>query len=701
MGMSISKQDHKTTMPDKNLLKSFAQIAKSLPNAFFLLDGDGNICDINPPGCRILGMKKEQLVKQKLHDLVTSDKKQVDAWLLQWSRSGSPMPCSINIKKEDDEVLACLASGSVLRPKTEDAPALLLLRVQLKKVLNQGFATLNEKITLLQREVNERKTIESALRKSEEQVRLLLDSSEEIIYGIDLKGHCTFANLACLKMLGYDELSELLGQNMHTLIHHSLPDGSAYPAEACAIFKAHHTGESTHCDTEVFWRRDGSNFPVTYNAYPIFQDKVIQGTVVTAIDITEQKEVQDALDRSNEALYRAQEIAHIGSWDWNIVTGELAWSDEIYRIFGLTRQQFPATYEAFLNTIHPDDKEAVAKAVDAAVADVDAGYSIEHRIIRPDGEERIVHEHGIVYWDGNHKAIRMIGAVHDITELKQNEHAINQLNEELEERVEARTAELKRTQSELAQKEKMASLGDLVAGVAHEINTPVGIGVTASSHLAEQLESYQERYDNNTLTRGDFEKLLSTAIESTQMVSHNLKRAASLIHSFKQIAVDQSSDERRSFFIHDYIKEMMWSLHPKLKNTPFEVEINCPENIYIYSYPGVFSQIITNFVVNSLVHGFAGATSGKITMNISQDANNFIFNYRDDGKGIKKEALKRVFDPFFTTRRGSGGSGLGMNIVYNLVTQKLGGTIVCSSSSGEGAIFEISVPFNLLKNIPS
>jgi len=700
MGMSISKQDHKTIMPE-NLIQSFAQIAKSLPNAFYLLDSDGNICDANSLGFRMLGMKKDKLIKQKLHDLVINDNKKVDVWLLQWSRSGSPMPCSIDIKKEDGEVLACLASGSVLQPKTEDAPALLLLRIQLKKVLNQGFATLNEKITLLQREINERKGIESALRNSEEQVRLLLDSSEEMIYGVDLAGHCTFANLACLKMLGYDEISELLGQNMHALIHHSRPDGSAYPVKACAIFKVHHTGESCHCDTEIFWRRDGSSFPITYNAYPIFQNKVIQGTVVTAIDITEQKEIQDALDRSNEALYRAQEIAHIGSWDWNIVTGELAWSDEIYRIFGLTRQQFPATYEAFLDTIHSNDKEAVVKAIDAAISDVDAGYNIEHRIIRPDGEERIVREHGVVYWNKKNKATRMIGAVHDITELKQKEHAISQLNEELEARVEARTAELERTQSELAQKEKMASLGDLVAGVAHEINTPVGIGITASSHLAEQLKSYQERYHNNALTRGDFEKLLETAIESTQMVSHNLKRAASLIHSFKQIAVDQSSDERRSFFIHDYIKEMMWSLHPKLKKTSFEVEINCPENIYIYSYPGAFSQIITNFVVNSLTHGFEGYTSGKITMNISQDANNFILNYRDDGKGIKAEAIKRVFDPFFTTRRGTGGSGLGMNIVYNLVTQKLGGTITCSSTLGEGATFEILVPLNLLKNIPS
>lgn len=256
------------------------------------------------------------------------------------------------------------------------------------------------------------------LEKSEEQKRLLINSTGEAIYGIDDKGNCTFANPACLNMLGYDDDSELLGKNMHMLIHHTRDDGSPYPPEACDIYNAIEPGVNVDNENEVFWRRDGSRFDVHYRSSPIIQQDKCIGAVISFTDISEQRELQRQLQNSQDTLSRAQSIAHVGHWDWNIATGSLAWSDEIYRIFGLDPQAFGATYEAFLERVHPDDSEFVTNAVNRALADTATPYDIEHRILTPDGEEKFVHERGEIYRDANNKPVRMIGVVHDITKTK-------------------------------------------------------------------------------------------------------------------------------------------------------------------------------------------------------------------------------------------------------------------------------------------
>lgn len=260
-------------------------------------------------------------------------------------------------------------------------------------------------------------------------------------------------------------------------------------------------------------------------------------------------------------------------------------------------------------------------------------------------------------------------------------------NAELEQALER----LRQAQAQLVQNEKLASLGGLVAGVAHEINTPVGVGVTAASTLQAKAAQLQLLHASGSMRRSDLERFLGVAGESTRIILTNLHRAADLIQSFKQVAVDQSSGERRRFELKSYLEEVLLSLGPRLRKSGHGVTVECPAGLMADSYPGALAQIVTNLFNNSLLHAYTPGQKGSIRLEARRSGNLVELNYRDDGCGIRPEHLPRVFDPFFTTRRGSGGSGLGLHIVYNLVTQMLGGTIELRSTPGQGV--DISVRF--------
>jgi signal transduction histidine kinase/purine-cytosine permease-like protein len=251
---------------------------------------------------------------------------------------------------------------------------------------------------------------------------------------------------------------------------------------------------------------------------------------------------------------------------------------------------------------------------------------------------------------------------------------------------------LKQAETQLIQTEKMAALGGLVAGIAHEINTPIGIGVTAASLLLEKTTAFSQRFENGTMKRSELGNFLDIAQQSAQMTFTNLNRAAELIQSFKRVAVDQSSESRRVFNLAAYLDEVLLQLSPKLQATSHRVEVRGDRALTLNSYPGAFSQIVTNLVLNSLLHAYTPGDSGHIILSFAQTQNTLCFEYADDGCGIPPEHLGKIFEPFFTTKRGQGGSGLGLHIVYNLVTQKLGGTIQCQSQPGKGTKFAIELP---------
>ena len=280
-------------------------------------------------------------------------------------------------------------------------------------------------------------------------------------------------------------------------------------------------------------------------------------------------------------------------------------------------------------------------------------------------------------------------------------HQLADHNRSLELRVDERTAalqqaldQLRRAQRQMVESEKLAALGGLVAGVAHEINTPVGIGVTAASALADATLEIQRAYADGRMSREDFDLYLERAQRASQILLTNLGRAVDLIQSFKQIAVDQSSEAPRSFRVREYLEQVLLSLQPERRRVAHRVEITGDPAIALHSHPGALAQILTNLVMNSLLHAWRapGPAPGTIHIDFSLHEQQFTLRYGDDGQGIHREHLGRIFEPFFTTRRDHGGSGLGLYIVYNITTQRLHGSITCDSAPGQGARFTLTIP---------
>lgn len=254
---------------------------------------------------------------------------------------------------------------------------------------------------------------------------------------------------------------------------------------------------------------------------------------------------------------------------------------------------------------------------------------------------------------------------------------------------------LNQAQDRLLQSEKMAALGGLVAGITHEVNTPVGISVTAISFLEERLTRLNTAYASKTLTPKMLEEFLDEAQQSTKLLQSNLGRASELIASFKQIAVDQASEAIRTINLCDYLHEIIRSLQPHFKKTQHQIEVNCADNIVLDCPAGAISQIFTNLLMNSLIHGFEFMQQGQIRITVLEDADNIDIRYMDNGKGLTEEQLGKLFHPFFTTKRDQGGSGLGAHITYNLVRQTLGGSIEVSSKPNEGLHYHICFPKKL------
>jgi len=289
-----------------------------------------------------------------------------------------------------------------------------------------------------------------------------------------------------------------------------------------------------------------------------------------------------------------------------------------------------------------------------------------------------------------------------------HQYALSQ-NHALENRLSARTDALKESnqellstleklhefQGQLVETEKMASLGDMVAGIAHEVNTPIGLGVTASSLLADKLHEIKTAFDNKTLKSSQLKKFLTDSDENVAIIFRNLERAAKLISSFKKVAVDQSSAEMRTFNVKGLLDEVLLTLSAKLVSANVSISVICPEDLYVNSKPGPINQILINLILNSIYHAFEGRDKGVITISIMNLSDQLHINYSDDGIGIDDSIKAKIFDPFTTTKRGSGGSGLGMHLVYNLVTQALDGHIVLENEFEHGVNFDITFPVEL------
>ena len=382
-----------------------------------------------------------------------------------------------------------------------------------------------------------------------------------------------------------------------------------------------------------------------------------------------------------------------------------------------------------LDLCHPDERETLRLAIRflsrAQRDDEDFRYEDTERWLEIKGRTarlraRLLHQDGHAVWfelvlsavmSADDRVAELVLVARDISRIMMHESELQMINESLELRIAGRTAEveasnrdlreametLERTRDQLVQAEKLSSLGELVAGIAHEVNTPLGVGLTAASHLRERVAAFADSAARGEVSRGQFGRFVELCVESSQITETNLRRAAELIRSFKMVAADQSNAQVRRVQLGEYVNDVVLSLRPHTKGHVVEVEGINP--FPVVTAPGPLSQVLTNFIMNAVRHAFDGPGGAmRIRFRLVDDAY-FELTFEDDGSGIPQDHVHRIFDPFFTTQRGRGGTGLGLHIVYGIVRNVLRGFIDVASVPGEGTRFTLTLPIDL-ENAP-
>lgn len=391
----------------------------------------------------------------------------------------------------------------------------------------------------------------------------------------------------------------------------------------------------------------------------------------------------------------------VGIIEWDPDYMVLQWNATLVKMLGYTREEAvskvpPAALQQLLHTL----RELAAGKSPA---------SSEHTLQTRLGDKlQCQMLQATVVLAGN-QPVAYLTLIQDVTDKRRNEAKLQELNEQLESRVQLRTRELESTndelknalkslrvaQSELVKSEKLAGLGALVAGISHELNTPIGNGLMAASTLQDQTQVIEKLLRDETLTEEKLSSYLSDATLGSDIISRNLNRASDLIASFKQVAVDQTSEQRRVFDLATLVNEVVMTLKPTLKKLPVKIIVDITDSIELNSYPGPLGQIITNLINNAIIHGLPGSVDDQICISAKRRGDNLVhIEIQDNGRGIPAEHLDVIFNPFFTTKLGQGGSGLGLNIAHNMTENILKGRISVHSLPERGATFSLDIPLS-------
>ncbi|MBP9803786.1 MAG: PAS domain S-box protein [Candidatus Accumulibacter sp.] len=534
---------------------------------------------------------------------------------------------------------------------------------------------------------SERDQADVALHESEARYRLLFDRNPHPMWLCDRETLAFLTvNDAAINNYGYSK-EEFLRM---TLL--DLSPGEETPLLSEDVIAVEERGD--YAGFGWHRRKDGSMIDVDIVAHALsFQGR--QAELVLADDITERKRAEQALLQS-ELKYR-ELVENANSIILRLSPqGRITFINEFgLKFFGYAEEELLG--RQVLGTIIPHAAGKGSSARPATLEDLchnpaglDRGISEN---MRRGGERVWVAWTNKAIFDDGGRLLEVFSVGSDVTERKRVEDELQRYRDHLEELVAERTAELRQAMTQLVQAEKLAALGNLVAGVAHELNTPLGNTRLVASLLAGQLREFANALEAGTLRRAQVDGFLSRSREAVDLLERNSARAADLIGHFKQVAVDQSSARRRSFDLRQTVDEMLLSLRLTFKHTRHRIEVDIPAGLEMDSYPGPLEQVIANLVANSLGHGFVGIDEGLVELQAQAvDETRLLLRYVDNGVGIASGTVHRVFEPFFTTRLGRGGSGLGLYIVYNLVTGVLGGTIEVASSPGHGVSFTLTLP---------
>jgi PAS domain S-box-containing protein len=409
------------------------------------------------------------------------------------------------------------------------------------------------------------------------------------------------------------------------------------------------------------------------------------------MDTTERAQAAAQLESAKQRLEDAYRTGHLGYWEYGIHSGDLLWNDEAFEVYGQDPRDFTPTFDNLLGILHPDDRLSFGNMLESVIGNSKRVY-VEYRAIDRAGDVRYVSSSCAPRFDLDGRLTHVFGVMLDTTERAQAAAALRAAKE----RVEQAYADLQAAQNSLVQTEKMASLGQLVAGVAHEVNGPVGVALTTASHLLSRTEDVKRQFGANALTRSALSGFLEVAQEAGQLLVGNTERIAALVHMFKQVSADQTGDERRVFYLREYTEDVLLSLHTQIGSSGHRVTLVCPEALQIESFPGAFARVLTHLVRNALTHAFRPEQSGRVTIEIQAIGDDWIeVTHSDDGQGILDSVLPKIFDPFFTTARHENCVGLGLHIAYNLATQTLGGQLTARNAPDGGAVFTLRLPRTL------
>ena len=540
--------------------------------------------------------------------------------------------------------------------------------------------------------IRRRKEAEQALRDSEQRFSSIFEHAP---MGIALlegeEGRIVASNPNMHTLIGYSA-DELRGMPFTDITH---PDDLQKDLER---YLALLLGEITHFSMEKrYLRKDGSVVWAYLTVSAIGDGKGKPRYVIGMVeDITERKRADDALRASATQLNTVITGAPIVLFSFD--------SEGVFTLFegrglegmGLSPGEVVGQSAFALYRDQPEILEGIHRAL--------AGETFTVRL-RLAGHEYLGYHTPLCTQEGTNQGT--IGVLMDITDQARAEEALRRLNEDLEQRVIQRTIKLEtsnenylqaldklqRAQQDLVRSEKLAGLGSLFAGVAHELSTPLGTSVTLASALEDRLAELGGMIERDALDRDVLSDFIRMASEASELLTRTLLQSSELIRNFKQVAVDQTSVQRRQFQLAEVVGEVVATLQPEFKRSPHQIRVTVPAGLQMDSFPGPLGQIITNLVRNARIHAFAENTAGEVTISATHVGDDRVcLMVTDNGRGIPAEHLHRVFDPFFTTRLGQGGSGLGLHIVYNIATRILGGRVDVSSEPGEGTRFILEMP---------
>lgn len=536
------------------------------------------------------------------------------------------------------------------------------------------------------------------IQRREQQLRAIVETTPTLaIQWFDKQGRVVDWNPASETMLGWTR-EQALGKTLDQLIY-----TPAQQQDFMAVLAdIERTGQPFGPFDGIANHQDGQtrNILSTTFAIPGTSDGLL--FVCMDIDITEMKQKEQEI-RANEQKFNlffnaspvAVAVMEKRGADYAYVDVNQAWE----KLSGYTRAQaLGSDLSSGGLVVDPADRHKLLGEVDAAPVVENA----EIWATRADGQKFLAEGSLGQVTVAGHELL--IYSLHDITDKRQMENELREFNSVLESRIQDRTEsltqanlalqeavnELRLMQDHLVQSEKLASLGALVAGIAHELNTPIGNGLMAVSTLEQRTRSFRTMVANG-LRRSDLEAFLSQVETAGDIATRNLARAAELITGFKRVAVDQTSAQRREFELAELVHEILLTLQPMIKRTTIQVQVNVPA-MTLDGYPGPLGQVISNLIQNAVLHAFEGRPNGHIFISARANGDQVDLEVADDGHGIPQELVRRVFDPFFTTRLGKGGSGLGLHIVHNLITGLLGGYIELLQAPGGGARFAIHLP---------